>query len=173
MNGKDILDVVRKYWTSAPVDVFGILRELGLGPSFRPLGANISGAIERIGDDGFVVVINNTQSKTRQRFTAAHELGHYIYHRDLLGRGVGDTLAYRAQNTPFPNEHITVTHERQANNFAANLLMPNHLIEALKAEGVRIPGELAQRLGVSEAAMRIRLGLSVDPELFEPFAQRA
>ena len=117
MNSKDILAVVRKYWDTAPVDVFAILRELGLGPAQRALPANISGMIERRDGDGFLVVLNNTQSMTRQRFTAAHELGHYIYHRDLLGKGVGDTLAYRAEGTELPNEHIRVTHERQANNF--------------------------------------------------------
>jgi hypothetical protein len=166
MNSKDILAIVRKYWGAAPVDVFAILEELGLGPSRRRLPGNISGAIERVGGDGFLVVVNDGQSKTRQRFTAAHELGHYIYHRDLLGKGVGDTLAYRAQGTEWPNEHITPTQERQANNFAANLLMPNHLIEVLRAEGVTRPEQMAQRLEVSEAAMRIRLGLPVEPQLF-------
>lgn len=173
MNSKDILAVVRKYWDTAPVDVFAILRELGLGPAQRALPANISGMIERRDGDGFLVVLNNTQSMTRQRFTAAHELGHYIYHRDLLGKGVGDTLAYRAEGTELPNEHIRVTHERQANNFAANLLMPTHLIDRLRAEGIIQPYALANRLGVSEAAMRIRLGLEVNPQLFEAFPQQA
>ncbi len=164
MNTKDILAIVRKYWNTAPVDVFAILRELDLGPAERSLPDNISGKIERRDNDGFLVILNGRQSMTRRRFTAAHELGHYIYHRDLLGRGVGDTLAYRAMGTELPNEHITVTHERQANNFAANLLMPTHLVEELRVGGVTRPDQLATRLGVSEAAMRIRLGLPMHPE---------
>jgi len=165
MKSKDILATIRQYWHTAPVDVFAILRELDLGPAESPMPENISGKIERRDDGGFLVVLNSRQSMTRRRFTAAHELFHYIYQRDLLGRGVADTLAYRSTGTELPNEHITVADERQANTFAANLLMPTHLVDRLRAEGVTSPERLAARLGVSEAVMRIRLGLPAQPEL--------
>ena len=154
---KDALSIIRKSWSKAPVPIYAIIHELGLGPVYRSLPQNISGAIERTNSERYQIVINSDQSLTRQRFTAAHELGHYIYHRDLLGLGVGDTLAFRAYDTPLPNPNITPTHERQANNFAANVLMPAHLIDALKARGITTPKEIADHLLVSEEAMRIRL----------------
>ena len=153
------LEVIEKYAQSAPVPVFQILDELGLGPQFQLLDDDISGWIERKDNGTYSVAVNAAHATVRQRFTAAHELGHFIYHRDLLGQGVGDTRAYRAQNTPFPNSAIRPIHERQANSFAANLLMPRATIAALKAEGLTTPPELADRLEVSLHAMCIRLGV--------------
>ncbi|HTT83379.1 MAG TPA: ImmA/IrrE family metallo-endopeptidase [Rhizomicrobium sp.] len=167
MSVQDNLAVVKKYWNTAPVDVYAIARELGLELNFIPLPQNVSGQIRRKDGGKFAIDVNSRHSTTRQRFTVAHELGHYIYHRELLGKGVGDTLAFRSEGTPLPNPHITVTHERQANSFAANLLMPNHLIEKLKAQGFTSPVQLAEQLGVSEEAMRIRLGLAPTRSLFD------
>lgn len=159
MNIKESLDVIKRHWNTAPVDVFKIARELGIEVNRVPLPENISGRIRRIDGDKFAIDVNRDHSTTRQRFTVAHEIGHYIYHRDLLGKGTGDTLAFRAEGTDLPNPNITATQERQANIFAANLLMPTHLITALKASGIRAPADLARHLGVSEQAMRIKLGL--------------
>src|ERR1700710_1304831 len=92
----DPLKVIEKYAESVPVPVFAIIEELNLGPSFEFLDENISGWIEREPTGAYGITVNAGHASVRQRFTAAHELGHYIYHRDLLGRGVGDTRAYRA-----------------------------------------------------------------------------
>jgi len=154
----DPLEIVSKHWKSAPVPVFEIISELGLGPQFRDLDDDISGWIELGDDDRYLIVINQRHAPTRKRFTAAHELGHFIYHRDLLGKGTGDTRAYRAEKTPLPNAAIRPRHERQANTFAANLLMPLHLIEQLHQQGISDTATLADRLGVSVEAMKIRLG---------------
>ncbi|WP_445730624.1 ImmA/IrrE family metallo-endopeptidase [Methylocystis sp. IM2] len=59
-----------------------------------------------------------------------------------------------------PNAAITQQHERQANSFAANALMPQNQIVRLRAAGITDPREQARRFNVSEDAMRIRLGLS-------------
>lgn len=153
------LKLAERYWGDIPVPVFRILQELGLGPNFIPLADDVSGWIERQADGSYQVAVNANHALVRQRFTAAHELGHYIYHRDLLGAGTGDTRAYRWEGTRFPNGAIRPVHERQANSFAANLLMPVTSINRLKAEGVTSPAALADRLEVSQDAMRIRLGL--------------
>lgn len=153
------LEVIDKYASVTPVPVFQILHEAGLGPEFRSLDENISGWIERCQDSSYRVVVNAGHALVRQRFTAAHELGHYIYHLELLGSGVGDTRAYRADSTPFPNAQIMPMHERQANSFAANLLMPRTVIADLKAAGVTAPEDLAERFEVSLHAMCIRLGV--------------
>lgn len=153
------LRLAEKYWGDIPVPVFRIIDELGLGPERAVLDDNISGWIERRPDGSYVITVNAAHSAVRQRFTAAHELGHYIYHRDLLGAGTGDTRAYRAEGTRLPNGAIRPIHERQANSFAANLLMPLRSINTLKAQGVTSVAGLADRLGVSQDAMRIRLGI--------------
>lgn len=152
-------EVIERYGSSVPVPVFDILNELGLGPLFLRLEDNISGWIERKADRSYEIAVNSDHAPVRQRFTAAHELGHYIYHRDLLGAGVGDTRAYRAEGTRLNNISIRPVHERQANTFAANLLMPRSTIARLKADGIKSPAVLADQLGVSLHAMCIRLGV--------------
>lgn len=155
----DPIKVMERYDGKVPVPVFDILAELGLGPEFKWLDDDVSGYIERKTDGRYHVVINALHPPTRQRFTAAHELGHYIYHRSLLGAGVGDTRAYRAANSPLPNSAVLPVHERQANSFAANLLMPRAALSQLSAGDRTKVAALAERFGVSQEAMRIRLGL--------------
>lgn len=152
------LKVIEKHWDKRPVPIYDIVREIGLQLEFLPLGPETSGYIERNRDDSYRVVVNANHAETRKRFTAAHELGHYIYHRDLLGNGVGDTRAYRSEGTLYANPKITPVHERQANTFAANILMPRHVLLAIPDRDARY-AELAQDFGVSKAAMKIRLGV--------------
>ncbi|WP_158660214.1 ImmA/IrrE family metallo-endopeptidase [Niveispirillum cyanobacteriorum] len=153
------MTVIDRYAAQTPVPIYDILQDLGLGPEFRALDSDISGWIERRDDDRYAIVINANHAETRKRFTAAHELAHFIFHRDLLGDGVGDNRAYRAVNTPFANNQILPVHERQANSVAANILMPKEAVYRLQASGITDPKELAARFRVSEEAMRIRLGV--------------
>ncbi len=151
----DPMDIIGKHWHAQPVPIDTIIRECGVDICHEPLPDDVSGYIERQPGDGYKIVVNSTHPRTRQRFTAAHEFGHYIYHRDLLGEGVGDNRAYRAEGTDRPNPDIRPMHERQANSFAANLSMPRHVITKL----VNQPTDpLAAKFGVSEEAMRIRMG---------------
>ena len=159
MNFAECLAVVADHTQRAPVDVYAIAREVGVPIVPQDLDDNISGAIVCAdGDENYRIIVNANHATTRKRFTVAHELGHFIYHRDLLGRGTGDTRAYRSENTAFPNAHITPVEERQANTFAANTLMPPKLIRDFITRGVKDPELLAKIFQVSRRAMEIRLG---------------
>lgn len=160
MNIDEALRKVRIYTARAPVDVRGLAQSLGIRVVELRLPENISGAIRARNHTNteYEIVVNSEHSEVRKRFTIAHELGHHIYHRDLLGRGVGDTRAYRAEGTEYPNPHITWREERQANTFAANVLMPEVLVSHYRHLGMS-PRALASKFNVSEQAMRIRLGL--------------
>ncbi|MGF1606447.1 MAG: ImmA/IrrE family metallo-endopeptidase [Rhodothalassiaceae bacterium] len=150
----DPLKVIEKHWNSTPVPIDAIIQEIGLPLRYKRMADNISGYIERA-DGGYRIVVNALHPETRRRFTAAHELGHYIYHRDLLGDGVGDNRAYRTDGTQRDNPNIRPVHERQANSFAANVLMPCHRLTDVAGEKTE---DLAARFKVSPQAMAIRLG---------------
>lgn len=150
----DPMKVIAKHWDSTPVPIDKIIQDIGLPLSYEFLADNISGYIERT-DGSYRIVVNALHPETRQRFTAAHELGHYIYHRDLLGEGVGDNRAYRTEGTNRPNANIRPIHERQANSFAANVLMPRHRLTDVSGEST---AALATKFKVSQQAMAIRLG---------------
>ena len=154
----DPLKVIERHRGQIPVPVFEIITDIGLLLETRPLEDHVSGWIELEADNSYKIVVNSRHATTRQRFTAAHELGHFLYHRDLLGAGTGDTRAYRTEASPLPNAKIRPRHERQANSFAANLLMPLEAIQHLIASGIQDAASMAERLCVSEEAMKIRLG---------------
>ena len=157
MTAIDPIQVIAKHWDKTPVPIDAIIAEIGLPLSYEPLDDNISGYIERT-DGSYKIVVNSNHAHTRRRFTAAHELGHYIFHRDLLGEGVGDNRAYRTEGTKLANANIRPLHERQANSFAANVLMPRHRLSVLGNEPTAM---LATMFEVSKEAMRIRLGRAV------------
>lgn len=97
-----------------------------------------------------VCTINSCDTEQRQRFTLAHELAHYyLGHGDQIDRTEN---LYRNSDKYLP--HL----EREANQFAAEILMPrlavNYMISHEKV--FDIP-ELARAFDVSEIAMYYRL----------------
>lgn len=160
LSTKQGFDLARRYGeASPPVDVFGLAAALGLGPHPASLPDNISGLIRRNNDGTMSCVYNMRHARTRQRFTVAHEIGHFIFHRDRLNGGVSDTLAFRADDVELPNPLIGREQEWQANNFAANLLVPDRWLRAARAAGINDVTELARNFEVSPAVMKIKLGL--------------
>lgn len=165
------LKTLKRFTSSAPVDVVGMASALGVDVARDFLGPEVSGKIQRNAKGKYTIVVNASDSLARQRFTVAHELAHYLYHRDLIGDGVSDSPAYRAPDKNiYKNTPLKERHEWQANQFAANVLMPNDLLRAVEREnpGITIP-QLAQRFGVSVPAMRVKKGFTPYPRGTEEF----
>jgi len=145
-------EVVGRYTGRAPVNLEAIARDLNLPVDYTDLGEGIAGHIlkdrQRSPRSGFFIRINSTQHSNRQRFTLAHEIAHYILHRDLIESGLVDDTMYRSE--------ISGHYETQANRMAADIIMPRALVrqEARKGHSDEV---LARLFGVSLAAMRIRL----------------
>lgn len=169
-----------RYRRSYPVDVENLIANLGLGFEVTNLGDGISGHIKRE-ENGYVIRVNSREHAYRQRFTMAHEVGHFILHRSILDQagGVNDNTLYRTDiHAPAYNSHIHRVHERQANSFAANLLMPETLVRDVynrESETSPIPdgspylAALYRAFQVSPSAMRWRLR-TLDLDYAEPVA---
>ncbi len=144
------IEIVGRFLDDAPVDLDGMARALGLDVSYdASMPSTVSGSIRRVGER-FRVEINGQHVKARQRFTLAHEIAHYVLHRDLIGDGITDSALYRSR--------LSSDLETQANRFAVEILMPARVLRQLYLrDGVRDFASLTSRLGVSEEAMRIRL----------------
>lgn len=125
-------------------------------------------------DDGtFTIVVNRNHPSHKQIFTMAHEIGHYILHRDQLTEFLCNELF--ASNRRYL--------EIEANRFAAELLMPvNEYVIALEACDGHFR-EVAEHFYVSEEAARWRcvdlvvdnLGISkneVIEKIVVPYQQR-
>lgn len=109
-------------------------------PSFPD---NVSGTI--IDQKGSIVIgVNSNHHRVRQRFTTAHELGHFLANHDLADQIIDDVF------------DRTTDKETEANKYAAELLMPKDLLEKDVGKKMDIP-QLAKRYDVSEQAISIRL----------------
>lgn len=156
--------------TKAPVFVEQLAAAKKITVALEDLGSDdVSGMFYRRGDIA-VIVVNKDHSHHRRRFTIAHEIGHAELHDSdtyLDGRA---TLRFRDGKSATGTD----TEEREANGFAAALLMPadwvrNRFINLITArrsidESAAII-KLAAEFDVSEQAMRFRL---VNLNLIDP-----
>lgn len=150
----DEIDIVKDAIRSQPVDLESLLKKLGVKFSTEAMVDGESGRIEKCGPGEYRIVVNSREGAQRRRFTIAHELAHYLLHRDLLETGHLDRL-YGAYASDNPSAPFSPSHEVQANQMAANILMPSKLIKQLHESGKTVD-EIASKLEVSPAAMRIR-----------------
>ncbi|CAN5399847.1 hypothetical protein BH11PLA2_BH11PLA2_50940 [soil metagenome] len=119
----------------------------------------LDGFIITTRDRGFIYICRNARNiLPRRRFSVAHEIGHYILHRRIMGR-------YRA-DAKIGDADTTDAMEVEANRFAAELLIPRevcwHRAEETRTQMKSCPRQvLAYRLTaellVSHQAMRHRL----------------
>jgi Zn-dependent peptidase ImmA (M78 family) len=140
-----------------PVPVEKIAAGLGLDVRNAPLDGDLSGVLVR--NDGEVYIgVNSLHHMNRRRFTIAHELGHFALHRGIRMHVDRD---FRVNWRDDDSSKAVDPEEMEANRFAAELLMPTHLllkdIEGLKRFDQRTVDLLARRYRVSPQAMRIRL----------------
>ncbi|MGO4221853.1 ImmA/IrrE family metallo-endopeptidase [Lysobacter sp. TAF61] len=133
---------------SVPLNVHVVAEFLGLEVSEEVMDDDISGFLEyRSGR--WVVGVNSLHHSNRQRFTIAHEIAHYILHRDHEQSFVDQTFARRSDS---PDRM-----ERDADRFAAELLMPESEVRKLIDGGCTSLQELAAKFKVSALAMRFRV----------------
>lgn len=144
------IEIVGRHLTTVPVDLSAMARDLGVAVVTEPLPDDISGKIERDWMDDFVITLNAGHSSTRRRFTLAHEIAHFVMHRDLIGDGITDNALYR-------DARLGDERERQANRYAATLLMPPDLVKKVWNEGVFTAEGMAARFDVSPAVAEIRM----------------
>lgn len=139
--------------TQPPVDVEVIAKYLGFTVLKYPLPDTTSG-LTFIEEGIKTIGVNSTHAPTRQRFSVAHELGHYLSgHESYDGGGthVEDRPSY------LDPQH---RQEVEANEFAAELLMPSAWVKRDAAAGGLAELDavaLAKSYGVSEQAMWIQL----------------
>ncbi|AIR81881.1 ImmA/IrrE family metallo-endopeptidase [Staphylococcus epidermidis] len=99
------------------IDLEAIIDILDLRVEYVELYDNSSGYIENN-----VIFINKNHSENRQRFTIAHEIGHYLFKHN-------DNIKYRQEKYKYNEKELK--EERIANDFSANLLMPEKQMKAL------------------------------------------
>ena len=145
-----------------PIPVERIARDLGAIVRHFPLDEELSGLIY-IKDDRKIIGVNALHHIHRQRFTIAHEIGHLILHSDRIKRQVHvdkkfPVVFHRDAQSTQGIDRIEI----EANQFAAALLMPEHIIRGVVGKQHDIDDnpieKLARKLRVSRQALEFRIG---------------
>lgn len=150
--------IIERFTSDIPVKVGALAVELGLDVKKAPLDPRISGLIQPSATSisKFEIKVNKYEVPERQRFTVAHEIGHYLLHKEDIGSGVVDNILYRSG--------LTSRKEVEANRLAADIIMPSLAIsrELRKLGGLLnldTVDQLSILFKVSVPAMKIRLGV--------------
>ncbi len=139
----------------APIDVISLANLYDIKVYGIKTKNEISGAITYDKDeDYFEILVNTNNAKTRQRFTIAHELGHYFLHKEMLKDSNMHIDALYRTTTDMKNVD-TKELEKEVDYFAGALLMNRELLEKLSKEyGIE---ELAKIFDVSTSAVIVRM----------------
>lgn len=142
-----------------PVPVEAIARSIGAEIRYSPFEGDISGMVYR-DKDRTVIGVNSLHHPHRQRFTIAHEIGHLLLHK---GTEVHVDKTFRVNLRDDLSSQAVDKDEIEANRFAAELLIPKHmLLEDLKGREFDFESEenirgLAAKYRVSTQAVTFRL----------------
>lgn len=148
---------------SVPVDVYAIARMHNIDIRIQELEDAVSGMLV-IKDTYAIIVVNERHHSNRQRFTVAHELGHFTLHRNATHVFIDANPVFFRDTISAQGTHIQ---EMEANAFAAELLMPASFLQGQIGTQPLNPTldpfddvtiqQLAAKLQVSIQALTIRL----------------
>lgn len=150
----DALNIIVKHQIKPAVITTPIAKELGMNVyEVDGWSNNLSGKLRKDpqSESGFSIYINKNHALVRRRFTVAHEIAHFILHRDLIKDCIVDDALYRSG--------LSNAIEAAANKLAADILMPWHLVNKAVDSGMNTIEALAREFNVSNSAMAIRLGI--------------
>jgi Zn-dependent peptidase ImmA (M78 family) len=147
---------------SLPTPVEKIAKALGAEVRFAPFDEELSGMIY-VKEGVPIIGVNSLHHPNRQRFTIAHELGHLELHREMITSNVHVDKEFPALMRDTKSSTGTEQIEIEANQFAAELLMPRLMIDQVLAgkqfdiDDDRPIEELAKKFRVSKQALEYRI----------------
>lgn len=149
-----------------PLDIWNVIRRRSASFALQNFGEDAGDGLYVCDERGGLIIINAAKRAGKQRFTAAHELGHHELHRfDAPQLVIADKDVLRTEGRP---------EEVAANAFAAYLMAPDEGLKAAlgdkrnKAVTLDDVVELVRRFGLSHEATVYRLknaGLINKPNL--------
>jgi Zn-dependent peptidase ImmA (M78 family) len=160
---QELLDANNVVRPAVPVD--RIARALGIEIAHVPGQDELSGFLLRnTATKEAVIGVNEHHHTNRQRFTIAHELGHFLLHEGEPVH-VDETESYRIEKRSSRSSAGDDPMEIEANAFAAELLMPARFLRTdLDERGSNVDlsddaavQAMASRYKVSVTAMTFRL----------------
>jgi Zn-dependent peptidase ImmA (M78 family) len=137
-------------FSSPPIPVLEIAEQNGANVIFADFGKNSEKVSGFCDFNSSRLYVNKDDSTERQSFTIAHELGHWILHRSVF---LADPSKY-AVLPRFSDPNKDDLCEKEANKFAACLLVPDRLIRPVRSAPI---AKLASIFRVSRTMMEFRV----------------
>jgi Zn-dependent peptidase ImmA (M78 family)/predicted secreted protein len=131
-----------------PIDIFGVIEESKVWLLFERL-ERLYGFFQRQDEEVAGIGLNSGHPLSLQRFTAAHEYGHYVLGHVASQDGEDEVLG----GGELPLQEI------QAQSFAAEFLMPLRLVN-LALDRLSLPRELAELDPVAAYQLSLEIGAS-------------
>lgn len=163
---KSVVDITKEYvefnaslFEELPINLDLLIEKEGINLISYPFKDDISGVLILEGDKATIGIDKNSNN-VRKRFTLAHELGHYKLHAQKSNVFM-DNVFFRKKSEGYTSKEEKI--EKEANYFAANILMPENLIrkEILELNcdlhDDSTISSLANKFEVSSSAMTFRL----------------
>lgn len=149
-----------------PIDVEALAKALNIAVRYEPFDEDLSGILVKE-NERTAIGVNSSHAITRQRFTIAHELGHFVLKHDgslFVDKTLGSQafVVRRDGKSSLGSDVLEI----QANQFAAELLMPRALVSAQVEKRLErkprlssddLISDLARVFLVSPKAMEYRL----------------
>ncbi|QJD77123.1 ImmA/IrrE family metallo-endopeptidase [Spirosoma rhododendri] len=150
------------------IDVKTVAEKIGIEVREYDFGEDVSGVLLQLnGKVQIGYAPENRTGKKRQRFTIAHEIGHYVLEHQRKGVFIDTPEKYFALYRNANSSTGEDMQEREANAFAASLLMPLDLVregvthymssDITRKQDFELVPNLASDFNVSNIAMSIRL----------------
>jgi len=156
--GRNAADMLKTHWSTTdgavilPVDPIGIAKKLGIKVFTAELRRDVAGFLSLGGGQEPQFYLSDADDYNRQRFTCAHELGHWD-DRSRAGVEYPERIVdYRGASASAGTDPSEI----YANQFAAALLMPEDEMRRLNAKGYGAYA-IADKLRVSSEAAMFRM----------------
>jgi len=165
----DAIDAAREILTRfdyrLPLNIKAAIHEHGITIIKREMDRSVTGFL--LTDETRVtMVVNGALDAYQQRFSLAHLLGHFVLH----GQGAALFVDFRKPTaSKLSNQEEWLVREREADEFAAELLMPEDVLrDSLGGKPRRrrnfFTQPVAAHFGVSEIMFALRLTeLGINP----------
>lgn len=153
--------LVRDESLALPIDVLALAKSREILVEAKPsTEKGVSGMLLRVGDDFAIGYATHIKSIGFQRFSIAHELGHYFLgHADAMFR---DGKTVHESQAGFGSKDLI---ELEADHFAAGLLMPSELFKeeaARHCDGLAAIERVAEKCQTSITSSAIRYAQLTD-----------
>lgn len=138
--------LAENFISEPPVPIFELVRNYGLlvvEMNFKPEYQSVSGTFDI---EKSTIILNHADEPVRKAFTVAHQLGHWLLHRQEMGN---DLQKWQFNRYPMGKKELD-TIEKEANAFAVYLMAPNAVYQKYKSEN---DGRLSRVFGVPPDAI--------------------